>query len=153
MVFTPKLIQSIKNIQDPVLRNRYIRYHQAPPRIQEALFSEQNNDIIYNIVVEKNHLSNEQWAGTSLAIAKIFLSELHPQRLERYLQENLQISVELADSISRELKNKILLPIKEDLQQIYSANIEKQDAVPANLPIKPAQSVVKIEGNLVKLEK
>lgn len=173
-MLSPKLIKSLKNIQDPVLRNRYLKYHQSSTVIKETLSSENTNAIIKNLVA-KNKFTDDQWGQTSLAVANVMLGELHPRDLERYLEDTLQVDEFVAVEIAKEIKNKILAPIKEDLMKLYpgtaalSASASYAEPVkpiqplkplsqqypqaPHNLPIKPNQSVVTVEKNVVKVGK
>lgn len=165
-MLTSKLLQAIKNVEDPVLRSRYIKLHQAPQSVREALFSDATNLIIERLI-ERNDLSDDQWRQTSLAVAKVLLSELHPRELERYLEDALEVDELMAVEIAKEIKNQILAPIKEDLMKLYPGaaapsappvrNTEpthlQRPQAPHNLPIKPNQSVVTTEKNVVKVEK
>lgn len=173
-MLSPKLIQAILNIEDPVLRNRYIKLNQSSPSIREAFFSDTTNLIIEKLV-EKNNLSDFQWQQTSLAVVKVLFGELHPRDLERYLEDILQVDEFIAVEIAKEIKNKILAPIKEDLMKLYpgtatpSASVSYEEParptqpvkplpqyypqVPHNLPINPNQSVVTVEKNVVKVGK
>lgn len=148
-MLSPELIKSIQSVKDPVMRNRYIRYHQAPQSIQDALFSEKTN-ITIETIVKENKLSAAQWGQISLGLAKVLLSELHPRELESYLQKNMQISETVATDIAKELKIKILAPIKEDLKKLYPTTPSAPQA-PSNLPTTPSQAIVKTDGNVVKL--
>lgn len=95
------------------------RFASLPPALQDALFSEQNTEIISSIG-EQYHLSDEKkWAVASL-VGWVLLGFLHIEDLPGEIVAEIGGTPQLAKDITDSLSNKIFNVLKSDIEGIYA---------------------------------
>jgi hypothetical protein len=95
------------------------RWDTLPDNLKEALFSESNSSIVWQIGT-LNHLSEEKISIMATIVGDVIFGFLHPDDLTREIQETLNLNPKIANSISREINRKIFAPLRSDLEKIYS---------------------------------
>lgn len=95
------------------------RFTVLPPRLQDAMFSEQNAEVIAGIAAQ-NHLNDERARKIAEVAGWVLLGFIHPEDAANELQECLGIASQVASQISSLLDNKIFKPLRDDLDRVYA---------------------------------
>lgn len=98
-------------------------YQVLPKELQEAIFSKNTADNIYDIC-ERNNLEKEKIREIAKYIGYTLLGILPPEELEKTLKEKLALSEEKAKKINYEINQLIFFPLKDTLALIYSHQIK-----------------------------
>ena len=117
------------------------RWDALPDNLKEALFSESNSNIVWQIGT-LNHLPEEKISIMAMIVGAVIFGFLHLDDLTREIQESLNLNPQIANSISREINRKIFAPIRIDLEKIYSPVTAMPEIKPPTKPeaeIKPLQ--------------
>ena len=99
------------------------RWEALPDSLKEAIFSESNTSIVWQIGVF-NHLPEEKISTMAMIVGDVILGFIHSVDLAKEISESLNINIEIANSIAREIDRKIFLPVKPDLEKNYSPVVE-----------------------------
>lgn len=95
------------------------RYALLPPTLQDAVFSEQNTEIISS-VGEQYHLSDEKTESIASLVGWILLGFLHLEDLPGEIAVEIDVAPQLAKDIANSLNNKIFAVIKPDIDKTYA---------------------------------
>ena len=106
------------------------RWDALPDNLKEALCSEFNANTVWQIGAF-NHLSEEKISIIAIIVGDVIYGFLHPDDLDREIQQSLNLNPQIADSISREINRKIFAPIKTDLEKVYQPPIVAGAEAPA----------------------
>ncbi|MBU1255924.1 hypothetical protein KKE74_02720 [Patescibacteria group bacterium] len=139
-------IKSIQKINDPLIRQRYLKYFQLPQDIREIFFAAETADKVYD-VAQKNNLNENQLWWASHTAGMIILGETNIVDFVKTLQEKCELTEEPARQLARDINQAIFLPVKEDLKKIH-----KVPQWPREDETKETQVSPKIEGNVVNLK-
>ena len=139
-------IKSIQKINDPLIRQRYLKYFQLPQDIREIFFAVETADKVYD-VAQKNNLNENQLWWASHTAGMIILGETNIVDFVKTLQEKCELTEEPARQLARDINQAIFLPVKEDLKKIH-----KVPQWPREDETKETQVSPKIEGNVVNLK-
>jgi hypothetical protein len=101
------------------------RWDKLPQSLREAIFSEENENIIQN-TVKTNNLTENQAQILSLIIGDIFRGFIHQNELANEIIKDLKINANIAASITSEINSKIFAQIKNDLEKAYEPISEIQ---------------------------
>lgn len=115
---TPKQIEQLKNIQNPLIRRKYAQLIQLPQDLQDAMFVMETADKVYQ-VSQDNKLSSEQLWQFSYIIGMIFLGDLHITEFIKKLQDKCGLSYEKARAVAQQTNLEIFLPLKESLKLVH----------------------------------
>jgi len=99
-------------------------YEKLPKDLQEAMFSVETADTIYDICT-RQALKEEEMSEIAKYTGYVLLGLLTPEEFEKTLKEELKLENDLAKKISREITRFIFFPIKESLEALYKIEIEK----------------------------
>ncbi|MEK7555551.1 MAG: hypothetical protein AAB516_01895 [Patescibacteria group bacterium] len=102
------------------------RWDILPDNLKEALFSEQNADVLWR-ACEAQHLSEDKIRVVATLAGDVIMGFIHPEDLAQEIKNTLGINSEIAASISREIDRKIFSPIKNDLEKVYSPITEERE--------------------------
>ena len=139
-------IKSIQKINDPLIRQRYIKYFQLPQDIREIFFAAETADKVYD-VAQKNNLNENQLWWASHTAGMIILGETNIVNFVKTLQEKCKLTEEPARQLARDINQAIFLPVKENLKKIH-----KVPQWPREDETKEPSVSPKIEGNVVDLK-
>lgn len=115
---TPKQIEKLKNIKNPLIRRKYAQLIQLPQDLQDAMFVIETADKVYQ-VAQDNKLSSEQLWQFSYIIGMIFLGDLHITEFIKKLQDKCGLSYEKARAVAQQTNLEIFLPLKESLKLVH----------------------------------
>lgn len=132
---TPKQIEQLKNITNPLIRRKYAQLIQLPQDLQDSMFSTETADKVYQ-VAQSNQLSSKQLWQFSYIIGMIFLGDLHITEFIKTLQDKCQISYEGARAVAQQTNLEIFLPLKESLKIVHK--IPRWPREEGTTPIAPA---------------
>lgn len=115
---TPKQIEQLKNIKNPLIRQKYAQLAQLPQDLQDTMFAIETADKVYQ-VAQDNKLSSEQLWQFSYIIGMIFLGDLRITEFIKKLQDKCQLSYEGARAVAQQTNLEIFLPLKESLKLVH----------------------------------
>lgn len=95
------------------------KWDNLPEALKEALFSDEIEAIILK-TCQNHNLNDKQTEIVGIAIGDIFLGFLPPSHLAEELIKD-GFSAELAALIYRDINEKILIPLKKELDQVYES--------------------------------
>ncbi len=123
------------------------RFTTIPPRLQEALFSIQNAEIV-NQIADQNHILPEKAGKIADVGGWVLLGFIHPEDAAKELQEAMGLPAQTATAIADSLNAKIFGPLQGELTRAYAPALHKEEAAlvpkiiqdigPAPLTTKPA---------------
>ena len=122
------------------------RWDTLPDNLKEALSSESNSDIVWQIGA-LNHLTEEKISMMATIVGDVIFGFLHSEDLAREIQESLNLNSQIANSISHEINRKIFAPIRTDLEKIYSPASERPEIK------SPTEPEIKLEIKAEEIKK
>ena len=143
---TPSQMKKAREITDPLIKQRYLKYLQLPQDLRQIMFTEETADKIYE-VGENNNLNENQLWWASHTAGMIILGETNIVDFVKTLQEKCKLTEELARQLARDINHAIFLPNKESLKKIH-----KVPQWPREDETKEPQTSPQIEGNVVDLK-
>ncbi len=102
------------------------RWDTLPDNLKEALFSEQNSNILWR-VCEGQHLPVDKIPRVAVITGYIILGFIHAEDLAKEIKNELNINQEIANIIALEVDRKIFGPIRSDLEKVYSMPVEEKE--------------------------
>jgi hypothetical protein len=93
-------------------------YKNLPTDLQDALFSEENGDSLLDIC-EKNKADNNSDDIVDY-VGAVLVGLLPPADFQKTLENELYITPEVAERISREINRLIFYPVKSSLEALYN---------------------------------
>ena len=115
---TPRVLQKIKNITNPLIRERYLKYFGLPQDIRQIFFAVETADEI-NAATERNKLSDKQAWSASYVVGMVLLGETNIVNFVKSLKEECNLDNESARQLARDINSAIFLPVKESLKKIH----------------------------------
>jgi hypothetical protein len=109
------------------------RWTTLPDNLREAIFSQQNTDILWRIC-EDQHIPEEKIYIIVTLAGDVIFGFLHPEDFAKEIRESLNLNPEIANSIAQEIDRKIFSPIKTDLEKVYSPVSEIPETKPSIKP-------------------
>jgi hypothetical protein len=100
-------------------------YEELPDNLKDVLFSEETSKNIYNSCKE-NDLNEEKMKEVSTLVGEIILGITSINDLEKNIVRDLEISIDKAKSISGEISRFVLSPVKEEIEQVFKKNTNKE---------------------------
>jgi len=117
-MLSPKQIKEIQGIEDPLAKQRHVKYAQLPSDLQELILAAKTSETI-NLIAAKNKLTNEQIWQVSYITGMVLLGETNIVDFVKSLKEGCELSVEQARQLARDINSAIFLPVKESLKKIH----------------------------------
>lgn len=133
-MLTPQQIRKIENLDDPVIKRRYLKFFQLSTDLQETIFSEKTADKIGEIS-KKYNLSEEQIWQFSYLIGLTLLGEMFIGDFTKKIQENCGLDELAAKKIVQEIAREIFAPVKESLKKVHGLIPDLESA-----PSSPSES-------------
>jgi len=151
-MLTPKQINQLKKIQDPVVRKKYSIYFQLPPELSQLFFAEETASKMRTIAA-KNNLADDQLQWTSHTVGMILLGEINIVDFVKTLQEKCGLEKEAARQLARDINQAIFLPVKESLKKIHQiAKWPRSEETETKESTTPPANGPKLNGNVVDLK-
>lgn len=94
------------------------RWDALSPALREALVSEINSEFMWR-TCEAEHIPKEKIYEVGRIVGYVLLGFVHPEDLAHELKTFLAFNPQTADSISTAINNRVFVPLKEDLGQIF----------------------------------
>lgn len=95
-------------------------YQNLPEELQEAIFSVETADSIWDI---SGRYDIEKISIIAKRVGNVLVGALPPEELQEVLEKELNIGVETAKKIVREINRFIFLPVRPFLEKLYSTEI------------------------------
>jgi len=147
-MLSPSQVESLKNISDPLMKKRYLKFFQLPQKLQQAIPSIETNNQIRG-VAEKNNLNREQLWNFSYIVGMVLLGETNITEFVKEIQEKCKMEEEPARQVARDINQLIFLPLKEELKRIHNiSQWPREKDEPATRPVVEP----KLDGNIVDLK-
>lgn len=112
-------------------------YQKLPQELQEAIFSEETADNIWNIC-ERNEIKEEKMSKVAEYIGQVLLGILPPDEFQKILEKELKLKKEVTKKVFHEIYRFIFAPVKESLVELYKIEItpstKPPEAPPATKP-------------------
>jgi len=140
------IIKKINKINNPLLKQRYLKYLKLPSDIKEMMFSLETAEKIKEIGI-KNHLTPLQLQKLSYITGLVLLGELKISDFIKEICEKCKLEKELGKEIANEIAKEIFIPVKESLKKIQPQETQDSSSIP-----KPPMPEPKIKGNVVDLK-
>jgi len=96
-------------------------YKNLPEDLQDAIFSVETADSIYDIC-ERNDINEVSLVAK--IVGRILLGVLPPDGLLGILEKDLKLDADTAENATREIKRFILFPVKKSLGDLYESEIQ-----------------------------
>lgn len=98
--------------------------------LREALFSEYNSSVLWKIC-ESQHLSEDKIYKIATLTGDAIMGFMHPEDLAQEIKNETGIVMEVANAVSRDINRKIFIPIRSDIDKVYSpvAALAEEDAL------------------------
>jgi len=94
------------------------RYDILPDNLKEALFSDLNADLVWQIC-ENQHLPKDKIITIATLVGDVILGFIAADDLGVEIRKELGLIPELANAIAAEIDRKIFAPIRSDLEKVY----------------------------------
>jgi len=109
-------------------------YEKLPKELQEALFSWETIDSLYDIC-EKNEITrSEQISEIARCAGQVLLGILSPDEFQEVLEKKVKLKKEVAKKVAREINRFIFYPVKPALEETYKVPITPPPAGPTAGP-------------------
>ncbi|MCD6283803.1 hypothetical protein J7J12_00940 [bacterium] len=144
----PSIIKKINKINNPLLKQRYLKYLKLPPDIKEIMFSPKAAEKIKEIGI-KNHLTPLQLQKLSYVTGSVLLGELKISNFIKEICEKCKLETEPSKKIADEITKEIFIPVKESLKKIQIQKNQISSSIPKSASSIPEP---KIKGNIVDLK-
>lgn len=95
------------------------RRDSLPMNLREALSSERNADILWQIC-EAQHISKEKIYTVATLAGDVLLGFIHYDDLANGIRQDLGVAPEIARTIAEEIDRKIFNPIRASLEKVYA---------------------------------
>ncbi|MFA6354611.1 MAG: hypothetical protein WCX12_02940 [Candidatus Paceibacterota bacterium] len=108
------------------------RFKILPELLKEAVFSVQTSEII-NQATEQNRVPPEKIGGVAEAVGLVLLGFIHPEEIQKEIQDRAGIDAPTAKAITDLVQSKIFSFVKNEIVEVYNptpANIEPNAAKP-----------------------
>jgi len=99
-------------------------YKDLPKNLQNALFSSEIGDNIYEIC-ERNGVEEKKASEISKNIGYVFLGLLPPSDFQKVLKKEIGLIPKTAENVSSEIERFIFLPLRKNLEPAPSKKKDK----------------------------
>jgi len=120
-------------------------YKKLPEELKEAIFSEATADNIFNICT-RNEIEDDRISEIARYVGRVLMGVLPPDEVQKTLEKELGLKIDLAKKVTQEISRFIFYPIKPVLEELYKieiAPLTKPSVVPPTT--KPLEGAPPIE--------
>lgn len=152
-MLTSKQIKNIQSINNPLVKQRFIKWAQLPQDLRQMMFNAETADIIYQ-VAQKNKLNNDQLWWTSHTIGMIMLGEGKITDFVKILQDKCNLDEIQARQLARDINKVIFIPVSESLKSVHKLTEwpQNKEPTPEPAPAQPTNPEPQLNGNIVDLK-
>jgi len=93
-----------------------------PEELQEALFSIETTDAIWNACAKQN-ISGPNHSKITEYVGYILMGLVLPQEFEQLLQKEIKLPKKVAQEVAREINRFVFYPVKPALEQLHTTEI------------------------------
>lgn len=142
-MLTSRQIKNLQEINNPLIKQRYIKYFQLPQDLRKTIFSGETADKIMEIA-KKNNLNDSQIWWASYITGMILLGETNIVDFLKSIEKECNLERELARRLARDINSIVFLPHKEDLKRIHKIQEWPRENKEPSAP--------QLNGNVVNLK-
>lgn len=95
-------------------------YKKLPEELQEALFSIESADFVYELCVKNNI---EKFSEINKYIGDVLIGILPVAKFQETLEKELDIETEIAKNVTQEINRFIFYPVRIELEKLYQTEI------------------------------
>ena len=108
--------------EQPLIDQLWKLYKKIPKDLQEAIFSAETSDSVFDIC-ENNNI--EEVREIAKIVGDSLLGILPPKEIEETIKKRLNLSSEKAHKVALEIDRFILYPLKDSLLELYGEEAEE----------------------------
>ena len=112
-------------------------YKKLPEELQEALFSTESSDFVYELC-KKNNIKNP--SDVVEYMGDVLIGFLPPKEFQETLEKKLNIETEIAKDVARGINRFVFLPVRPFLERLYETETTQFTA-----PSVPTKEKIKTE--------
>jgi hypothetical protein len=109
-------------------------YLELPEELQEAIFSLETVDSLYDICERNDITENKQISEIARWTGQVLLGILPLDEFQKTLEKEVKLKKDLAKKVIREINRFIFYPVKSSLEEIYKTPITPPPAGPKVAP-------------------
>lgn len=91
-------------------------YKKLPEELQEALFSIESADFVYELCVKNNI---EKFSEINKYIGDVLIGILPVAKFQETLEKELDIETEIAKNVTQEINRLIFLPVRPSIERLH----------------------------------
>ena len=110
-------------------------YEKLPKELQEAIFSEETANNIYDICL-KNKIKEEKVSEIARYTGRVLLGILPPDEFQKTLEKEVGLTKNEASGVAREINRFVFYPVKKSLAGLYKIGAT---------PIKPSTNLTSVK--------
>ena len=95
-------------------------YKKLPEELQEAIYSEETAEHIWNIC-DRNGI--ELISSLAEKVGNVLVGVLPPDKLQETIEQELKLEKETAKQVTREINRFIFYPVRIELEKLYETEI------------------------------
>lgn len=118
-------------------------YAKLPQELQEAIFSEETADAIFNSC-ERNNVKNVSVVARYAGL--VLMGLILPQEFPETLRKEAKLSKTLADAVARDINRLVFYPVKPALEQLHRMEIEVSAKIVTPKPSEQSEEQEPEEG-------
>lgn len=104
-------------------------YEKLPEELQEAIFSVETADAVYNACMAQN-IVDERGNKVAELTGQVLMGLLLPEDFQKSLEKEGGIKKEAATNIARDITRFVFFPVKESLRQLHTITEGPSPAAP-----------------------
>lgn len=109
------------------------RYKKLPKELQDAMFSEETTDTVFNIG-QRHGLLIDKIGEMATEIGFLILGKTHPDSFVGNLAKRLGIDATIASKIADDINREIFAPVREHLHALHGSSFETPTQAPTFSP-------------------
>ena len=94
-------------------------YQKIPDELQEAIFSVETADAVYNACLTQN-ITDERGNKVAELVGQVLMGLLLPEEFQKSLEKDGGIKKDAAMNIARDITRFVFFPVKESIRQLHN---------------------------------
>jgi hypothetical protein len=125
-------------------------YEKLPDSLKEALFSEENFNIV-SAICEKNGITDEEVKSQVLKyVGKTLMGLLPIKEFSISIELELNLDADVASAISSDIDNQIFSHLRIELNKLYLEKVAEKKNISDNVIVKKEEAIKPKEGDKPK---
>src|SRR3989344_4635146 len=104
-------------------------YQKLPDELQEAIFSVETADAVYNACLTQN-ITDERGNKVAELVGQVLMGLLLPEEFQKSLEKEGGIKKDAAMNIARDITRIVFFPVKESIRQLHNITEGAVSSVP-----------------------